>query len=119
MRSIRSSGLASLGLTVFVLSGLNAPSASAQLDNRFPTKFSVQVNGLVRFARSHQPAEHVLVTLEMSSGGLAAQVTTDPSGKFTFSGLNPMQYIVTVHVQGYVEDRREVNLVTSNSDYVN
>lgn len=86
---------------------------------KVPLNFSLQVNGQVRYAASRTPAENVLVRIESFSGGLVGQVTTDRTGKFSFTGLNPTQYIVTIHAPGYVDVRENVNLVTANTDYLN
>jgi Tfp pilus assembly protein PilF len=86
---------------------------------RVPANFSLQINGQVRYAGSHQPAERVLVRIESFSGGLINQATTDRGGKFSFTGLTPMQYIVTVHYPGFVDVQQTVDLLTSNSGYLN
>lgn len=81
--------------------------------------FSLQVNGQVRYADSKTPAENVLVRIESFSGGLSGQMVTDRTGKFSFSGLNPVQYVVTLHASGYIDVREDVNLATSNTAYLN
>jgi Tfp pilus assembly protein PilF len=106
----------SLLLVIITLTSL---STFAQVDQRLPTTFSLQINGLVRYATTHQPAETVLVRIESFSGGLVSQVNTDRTGKFSFSGLTAMQYIVTAHAPGYQDVRENVDLLTSNSGYLN
>ena len=104
---------------IAILIFLAVSTGAAQIESRIPRGFSLQVNGQVRYGNSHQPAENVLVRIENFSGGLVSQVLTDRTGKFTFSGLNPIQYVVTVHAPGYVDSSRNVNLATSNSEYLN
>lgn len=94
-------------------------SVLAQGSGKIPTSFSLQVNGQVRYATSRTPAENVLVRIESFSGGLVGQMITDRTGKFSFTGLSPTQYIVTVHAPGYIDIRENVNLVTANTGYLN
>jgi len=96
-----------------------ATAVAAQVDKRVPGNFNFQISGLIRFASNHQPAGDVLVRIESFSGGLISQVTTDRTGKFTFSGLTPMQYIVTAHAPGYFDVRENIDLLTTNSGYLN
>ena len=44
---------------------------------------------------------------------------TDRTGKFSFNGLQPQQYIVTIHSPGYIDIRENVNLSTMSSSYIN
>jgi tetratricopeptide (TPR) repeat protein len=78
----------------------------------------IEIRGLIRLAGGNAPAENVIVRLEKLSGGLVAEEQTDRLGKFRFSGLEPTQYIVMVRQLGYVEIRREVNLVMTSAEYV-
>ena len=97
---------------LFFVSGV--VSLTAQISPR--SNFSLQVNGQVRYAESKTPAENVLVRIESFSGGLAGQMITDRTGKFSFNGLQPQQYIVTIHAPGYIDIREDVNLVTQNTE---
>lgn len=92
---------------------------AAQDSPGLPSNFSLQVNGQVRYAGSRRPAENVLVRIESFSGGLTAQTITDRNGKFSFTGLEAKQYIVTVHAPGYLDVRENINLVTANTGYLN
>ena len=91
----------------------------AQVPAPISSGFSRQVSGQVRYAGSHQPADQVLVRIESFSGGLVGEVTTDRTGKFSFYGLSSIQYVVTVHAPGYLDDRRDVNMATQATDYLN
>ena len=84
-----------------------------------PRNFSLQVNGQIRFAGSRAPAEGVLVSIESFTGGLVSQIITDRTGKFSFSGLNPVQYEVRAHLPGYLDVRERVDLSTANTGYLN
>lgn len=92
-------------------------SLTAQVAPR--SNFSLQVNGQVRYNESNTPADNVLVRIESFTGGLVGQVMTDRTGKFSFNGLQPQQYIVTIHSPGYIDVRENVNLATSSSSYIN
>jgi len=86
---------------------------------RVPANFSLQVSGMIRYAATHQPAENVLVRIESFSGGLVGQMTTDRTGRFTFSGLIGQQFIVTAHAPGFYDLRENVELLTQNTAYLN
>lgn len=77
-----------------------------------------QVHGQVRFAAGTKPAEHVLVRLDRTDGGVAGEVTTDRTGKFRFTNLVPAQYLITARAPGYFEAQQRVDLLTSSSEYV-
>jgi tetratricopeptide (TPR) repeat protein len=80
--------------------------------------FATQINGTVRFAEGRAPVDHALVSLESFSGGLIGQVSTDRTGKFSFTRLGPIQYTVTVHLPGFYDVREDVNLVTNPTAYL-
>ena len=77
-----------------------------------------QITGLVRFADTRQPAFNVLVSCDKIIGGLVAQVLTDRNGRFSFMNLELTQYNITVRVDGYVEERQTVELLTASSAYL-
>lgn len=98
---------------------LTSLSMVGQVNPRVPTNFSLQINGIVRYAADRRPAENVLVRLEAFSGGLVGQIATDRTGKFSFTGLVAQQYIVTVHQPGFRDVRQTVDLLTQNTGYLN
>jgi tetratricopeptide (TPR) repeat protein len=104
---------------LLLILALGTVDLRAQIPSRAPSSFSLQVNGQVRYGGSRRPAENVLVRIENFSGGLVAQLTTDRNGKFSFTGLEPKQYIVTVRAPGYLDLRENVNLATANTSYLN
>jgi tetratricopeptide (TPR) repeat protein len=69
-------------------------------------------------AQGARPAEFILVRLESFGGGLIGEATTDRSGKFTFTGLAPDIYIVSVRTPGYREVQQQVDLRTQITDYL-
>ena len=81
--------------------------------------FSRQISGQVRYADSKAPAENVLVRVEGFSGGLAGQIVTDRTGKFSFGGLHAEQYRVTLHAPGYNDIEETVDLMTAPTGLVN
>ena len=83
-----------------------------------PTSVQIQLHGQIRYAHGGRPAEFILVRLESFRGGLAGQTTTDRNGKFTFIGLAPELYIVSVRTVGYLELTQQVDLRTQVSDYL-
>jgi cytochrome c-type biogenesis protein CcmH/NrfG len=78
----------------------------------------VQVHGQVRYSVGGAPVDHALVRLQSFRGGVVAELTTDRTGKFTFTGLVPDQYTVIVRLPGFKEEQRHVDLDTANSEYV-
>ncbi len=96
---------------------LLALSAQSQSASR-PSSIPLQINGQVRYAVGNRPAEFVLVRLESLSGGVAGEVTSDRSGRFRFTGLNPELYLVSVRLAGYKEVQQQVDLKTQLTDYV-
>lgn len=100
---------------VLILCGVN--DVHAQRVPR-PTSVSIQVHGQVRYPAGERPAEFLLVRLESFRGGVAGETTTDRSGRFTFTGLSPELYIVSVRTPGYVEVKQQVDLRTQISDYI-
>ena len=74
-----------------------------------------QITGQVRYAEGGQPAFNVLVRCDSINSGSCGQETTDRSGRFRFSGLGLSQYTITVRVSGYIEQRQDVELMTSPS----
>jgi tetratricopeptide (TPR) repeat protein len=79
----------------------------------------IELHGIVRFGDIRRPAANILVRLENSNGGVAAQMLTDRDGRFLFSGLASRQYTLTVHAQGYRDSYQTVEFLTQTSDYVN
>jgi tetratricopeptide (TPR) repeat protein len=78
-----------------------------------------QITGQVRFADTGQPAFNVLVSCEsLTGGGLIGQIMTDRNGRFGFMNIALTQYNVTVHAAGYVEERQEVELLTTPTAYL-
>jgi tetratricopeptide (TPR) repeat protein len=94
-----------------------AGAASAQREGAsFPV--SRTITGQVRFANGGGPAENIIVRLERFSGGYVGEERTDRLGKFRFTALAPEQYTVTIRMPGYREVQRQVELVTTPSEYV-
>lgn len=104
-------------LTVVFILVVCCCSAFAQIrDGRSNVPF--EIIGQVRYAVGGEPAHNVLVRLESLSGGSAGQITTDRQGKFRFTGLSPVQYIVSVRQPGFKEIQQEINLVYDFRAYV-
>ncbi len=83
-----------------------------------PRALPVTVHGQIRFAHGGAPAENALIRLERFGGGVEGEVMTDRTGKYQFSGMAPDMYIISVHLPGFVDQRREVDLQSVASDYV-
>ena len=101
--------------TVTVLSFAAAP---APAQSQRGTTISPQVHGQVRYAQGGTPAFNVLVLLEKYNGGIAAQETTDRSGRFRFSGLTREQFLVKINIPGFKNVQQLVELNTTLSQYV-
>lgn len=84
-----------------------------------PHPVKIELHGNVRYADIRQPAANIMVSLDNSNGGVAAQMLTDRDGRFRFSGLASRQYVLTVRAQGYKDAYQTVELLTQTSDYVN
>jgi Tfp pilus assembly protein PilF len=83
-----------------------------------PNGVQWQVHGQIRYAQGGRPVEFVLVRLENFRGGLAGETTTDRNGRFTFTGLTPELFIVSVRIPGFKEIQQQVDLRTQVTDYV-
>lgn len=79
---------------------------------------SLEVHGQVRYSENRAPAPNIIVRLETFSGGMAGQMLTDRQGKFAFSGLAAMQYVLTIHAPGYHDVTQSIDLLTTTSDFV-
>ncbi len=93
--------------------------AQAQLGAARPAPIMAEIHGQVRYGDTRAPAERVLVRLEGFGSGVNGQVMTDSTGKFRFSGLGQVTYVVTVRAPGYAEARQEADLKTTSSVYLN
>jgi tetratricopeptide (TPR) repeat protein len=101
---------------VFVLSFGLVTSWAATV--KHPSSPLGQITGNVRYSNGGDPAGNVLVRLESFSGGMLNDVRTDRTGKFSFTELAPAQYVVTAHNQGYIDDKRQIDLQTTFGEYV-
>jgi Flp pilus assembly protein TadD len=93
------------------------PAALAQLGSAGGTA-NHQLHGQVRYAEGGQPAFQILVRLERFDGGVVSQQHTDRTGKFQFSGLRPLTYIVSIRTAGFEDVQQQVELATKTSDYI-
>src|SRR5215212_5285773 len=104
-------------LSALLLTVAWAGAAPAQREGAsFP--ISRVITGQVRFAQGGAPAENIIVRLERFSGGYTGEERTDRLGKFRFTALAAEQYTVTIRMPGYKEVQRQIELVTSPSDYI-
>jgi hypothetical protein len=73
--------------------------------------FQAEIHGQVRLAEGDAPANNVLVKLESrsSGGGRVEQIVTDRTGKFTFPGLSPAQYVVTARAAGFKDAQQIID----------
>ena len=76
------------------------------------------IRGSVKDSQSHQPIYRVIVDVESQSGGNAAQVITDSTGKFDVQGLHPEVYLVRVRFPGYEEVLERVDLTITSNTYL-
>src|SRR6266849_2393890 len=102
-----------LSLVSLVVVSLPAAGQQPSRNRSMP----VTVHGQVRFARGGNPAEHVVVRLERSHGGVEGEVVTDATGKYQFSGMTADIYVITIRFPGYVEQRREIDLMSATNGY--
>ena len=90
----------------------------AQESRNAGTTLSGQITGQVRYVEGNRPAVNILVSCDGSTQGNCGQVMTDQSGRFSFTGLAPTQFVITVRAPGYIEQRQNVELLTSPSAYL-
>jgi Tfp pilus assembly protein PilF len=76
------------------------------------------IRGFVRDAETHEPLQHVVVTLEKQTSGFVAQAETDGLGKFTFEGPGQDLFTVTIRPLGYQELSQRIDLRTATTQYV-
>ena len=112
MQCIEYRSVAVLALLFFL------PGAAQAQQNGRSRSLPVTVHGQVRFAHGGAPAENVLIRLERFAGGVEGELMTDRTGKYQFSGMAPGIYVITLHLPGFVDQRREVDLQTTSSEYL-
>jgi tetratricopeptide (TPR) repeat protein len=83
-----------------------------------PSMGRTSIRGSVKDAQTHQPIYRVIVDVESQSGGNAAQVITDSTGKFSVEGLDAAVYLVRVRFPGYDENLERVDLTITSSNYL-
>lgn len=105
--------LTSYFVLIAALTAVTAPTLIAQESRANPQTLSGQISGQVRFADGGQPAFNILVRCDSFNSGSCGQETTDRNGRFRFTGLMPSQYVITVRALGYVEQKQNVELLTS------
>lgn len=108
-----------LGCVVSLSIGASRTTPVQEPGRTSPHPVKIELHGNVRYADIRQPAANIIVRLENSNGGVAAQMLTDRDGRFLFSGLASRQYTLTVRAQGYKEAYQTIDLLTQTSDYVN
>jgi hypothetical protein len=82
------------------------------------TSLPSRIHGQVRYSVGGAPVDHALVRLQSFRGGVVAEITTDRTGNFVFTGLVPDQYTVIVRLPGFREEQRHVDLDIAKSEYV-
>jgi tetratricopeptide (TPR) repeat protein len=93
-----------------------APVLVAQESRAQPaTAAGGQITGQIRYADTGLPAFNVLVNCDSRNSGSCGQEMTDRSGRFRFTNLPASQFVITVRIPGYLEQRQEVELLTSPS----
>jgi tetratricopeptide (TPR) repeat protein len=103
--------MASLGFRLSTVIALSAFAVWPVFAQRQATSRTTgNITGQVRYAQGGQPAFNVLVSCDVFSGGLIAQENTDRNGKFQFRNINLDQYVITVRLPGYIEERQTVEL---------
>src|SRR5688500_2026858 len=101
-------GLAALECTafLFVFLGVSAGTARAQAE--------ATVRGEVVTLAGAAPLGGVTVTLTSGGGNESQQTTTDPAGRFFFSGVRPGEYVLSAVVSGFAP--RELRVVVQPRD---
>lgn len=94
------------------------PSIFAAKAQNNPGAGRTSIRGSVRDSQTHQAIYRVIVDVESQSGGNAAQVITDSTGKFSVEGLDAAVYLVRVRFPGYDEVLERVDLTITSSNYL-
>jgi tetratricopeptide (TPR) repeat protein len=103
---------------VVLLFLLLLPGASHAQRAPHTSPIPLQINGQVRYAQGGRPAEFIMVRLDSFRGGVEGEIPTDRSGKFTFIGLAPELYVISVRAAGFRDVSQQVDLRTQITDYV-
>jgi len=104
-----------LFLSTILLALLSCVALGQSTQPAFSGTQSIRITGTIRYANG-SPANEVQVRIERFSGGGVFDTRTDRIGKFTFTGLSPQQYQLTVRQPGYFEIVREVDLVFTGQE---
>ena len=83
-----------------------------------PTRRSGEIVGQVRLPNNSPASIGALIRLERQDSGVVAQAQTDSQGKFSFRGLSPMAYRVSVRLHGYEPHEESVDLQTTSHAYL-
>ena len=103
---------------VAMLSFLILPVVGQAQRSPHTSPIPLQIHGQVRYAQGGRPAEFIMVRVDSFRGGVEGEMTTDRSGRFTFIGLAPELYVVSVRTPGFREVSQQVDLRTQLTDYV-
>ena len=103
---------------VLLLSFLILPGTTQAQRAPHSSPIPLQIHGQLRHAQGGRPAEFIMVRLESYRGGVEGEILTDRSGTFTFIGLSPEVYVVSVRTPGFREVSQQVDLRTQITDYV-
>lgn len=71
---------------------------------------ALKIDGIVYYDGSNQPAGNIMIELSDSQGDSIPPIMTNESGGFRFGGLNPGQYSLLIHVDGYQPVNLQVDL---------
>lgn len=83
-----------------------------------PSMGRTSIRGSIKDAETHLPLYRVIVDIDSQSGGNAAQVITDSTGKFNAEGLDADVYLIRVRFPGYEETLERVDLTITSSNYL-
>jgi tetratricopeptide (TPR) repeat protein len=97
---------------------LLAPLAVTSFAQNTPGVGRTSIRGSIKDAQTHLPLYRVLVDVDSQSGGNAAQVITDSTGKFDAEGLDADVYLIRVRFPGYDEVVERVDLTITSSNYL-
>jgi len=107
-----------IAVTLALIVIASSSTLIAQESRNPGTTLGGQITGQVRYVEGNRPAVNILVSCDGSTQGNCGQVMTDQSGRFSFTGLAPTQFVITVRAPGYIEQKQNVELLTSPSAYL-
>ena len=76
----------------------------------------LQVTGIVTDSATQKPLDYITVTLKTDKNVILKATLTKDDGVFTFSGISPVKYLVTLSAVGYQSKSLPVDMTNGTSN---